>query len=78
MAINMNAPGPWNNFKPPVNAPIATPTISFNKPSPAPVTTVSYNPPTGPIGNAPIRSKPFQVLKPPKPTGVGLSFSVGG
>jgi len=74
----MNAPGPWNNFKPPVNAPIATPTISFNKPSPAPVTTVSYNPPTGPIGNAPISSKPFPVLKPPKPTGGGLSFSFGG
>ena len=74
----MNAPGPWNNFKPPVNAPIATPTISFNKPSPAPVTTVSYNPPTGPIGNAPIISKPFPVLKPPKPTGGGLSFSFGG
>jgi len=60
------------------NAPIATPTISFNKPSPAPVTTVSYNPPTGPIGNAPISSKPFPVLKPPKPTGGGLSFSFGG
>ena len=60
------------------NAPIATPTISFNKPSPAPVTTVSYNPPAGPVGNAPITSRPFPVLKPPKPTGGGLSFSFGG
>lgn len=60
------------------NAPIATPTISFNKPSPAPVTTISYNPPTGPIGNAPI-TRPFPDLKPPtsRPTG-GLSFSFGG
>lgn len=60
------------------NAPIASPTISFNKPSPAPVTTISYNPPTGPVGNAPITSNPFPVLKPPKPTGGGLSFSFGG
>ena len=60
------------------NAPIASPTISFNKPSPAPVTAVSYNPPTGPVGNAPIISNPFPVLKPPKPTGGGLSFSFGG
>ena len=60
------------------NAPIASPTISFDKPSPAPVTAVSYNPPTGPVGNAPIISKPFPVLEPPKPTGGGLSFSFGG
>ena len=61
------------------NAPIASPTISFDKPSPAPVTTVSYNPPTGPVGNAPIISPTFPTLKPPtsRPTG-GLSFSFGG
>ena len=60
------------------NAPIASPTISFDKPSPAPVTTVTYNPPTGPVGNAPI-NRPFPDLKPPtsRPTG-GLSFSFGG
>jgi len=60
------------------NAPVATPTISFDRPSPAPDTTISYNPPTGPVGNAPIISKPFPVLEPPKPTGGGLSFSFGG
>ena len=61
------------------NAPIASPTISFDKPSPAPVTTVTYNPPTGPVGNAPIISPTFPTLKPPtsRPTG-GLSFSFGG
>ena len=61
------------------NAPIASPTISFDKPSPAPVTTVTYNPPTGPVGNAPIISPTFPDLKPPtsRPTG-GLSFSFGG
>jgi hypothetical protein len=61
------------------NAPIASPTISFDKPSPAPVTAVSYNPPTGPVGNAPIISPTFPTLKPPtsRPTG-GLSFSFGG
>lgn len=61
------------------NAPIASPTISFDRPSPAPDTTISYNPPTGPVGNAPIISNPFPVLEPPtsSPTG-GLSFSFGG
>ena len=61
------------------NAPIASPTISFDRPSPAPDTTISYNPPTGPVGNAPIISPTFPTLKPPtsSPTG-GLSFSFGG
>jgi len=61
----------------PVNRPNPFPV--FNKPSPAPVTTISYNPPTGPVGNAPIISKPFPTLKPPtsRPTG-SLSFSFGG
>ena len=62
------------------NAPIATPTLSFDKPSPAPVTTVSYNPPTGPVGNAPIISPTFPTLKPPtgKPSAGNLTFSFGG
>ena len=62
------------------NAPVinSKPFPVFNKPSPAPVTTVSYNPPAGPVGNAPIINKPFPTLKPPKPTGGGLSFSFGG
>ncbi len=62
------------------NAPIATPTFSFDKPSPAPVTTVSYNPPTGPVGNAPIISPTFPTLKPPtgKPSAGNLTFSFGG
>ncbi len=58
------------------NAPVATPAISFDKPSPAPVTTVSYNPPTGPVGNAPIISPTFPTLKPPtgKPSAGNLTF----
>ena len=71
-----SGPSPVN---PGYNAPISSkPFPVFNKPSPAPTTTISYNPPTGPIGNAPI-TRPFPDLKPPtsRPTG-GLSFSLGG
>jgi len=50
----------------------------FDKPSPAPSTTITYNPPVGPVGDVPITSPTFPTLKPPtnKPTG-GLSFSFG-
>ena len=71
-----SGPSPVN---PGYNAPISSkPFPVCNKPSPAPTTTISYNPPTGPIGNAPI-TRPFPDLKPPtsRPTG-GLSFSFGG
>ena len=64
------------------NAPVinSKPFPIFNKPSPTPTTTISYNPPTGPVGNAPI-TRPFPTLKPPtsKPTGgLSLSFGLGG
>ena len=73
-----SGPSPVNpGYNAPINRPNPFPV--FNKPSPAPVTTISYNPPTGPVGNVPITSKPFPTLKPPtsRPTG-SLSFSFGG
>ena len=75
----MNAPGPWNNFKPPVNAPINNVFPTFDKPSPAPSTTISYNPAPGPMGDAPIATRPFPNLQGPKPKPTGnLSMSFGG
>jgi len=65
------------------NAPINTPpAFTFGDlTSPAPSTTVSYNPPVGPVGDVPLTTVPFPDLqgpKPkPKPTG-GISFSFGG
>jgi len=53
----------------------------FDKPSSAPSTTITYNPPTGPVGDVPITSPTFPTLKPPtnKPTGgLSLSFGLGG
>jgi len=64
------------------NAPIinSKPFPTFDKPSPAPSTTVSYNPAPGPMGNAPIATRPFPDLQGPSSGGGGLSFttSFGG
>ena len=62
------------------NAPITTPpTFNFgNLTSPAPSTTITYNPAPGPVGNAPIATRPFPDLQGPKPSTGGLSFSLGG
>ena len=63
------------------NAPIinSKPFPTFDKPSPAPSTTVSYNPAPGPMGDAPIATRPFPDLQGPS-SGGGLSFttSFGG
>ena len=56
-----------------INKPFPT----FDKPSPAPGTTISYNPPVGPVGDVPLTTRPFPDLQGPKPTG-NLSFSFGG
>ena len=64
------------------NAPIinSKPFPTFDKPSPAPSTTVSYNPAPGPMGNAPIATRPFPDLQGPSSGSGGLSFttSFGG
>ena len=63
------------------NVPITTPpAYTFGGlTSPAPNTTVSYNPPVGPVGDVPLTTRPFPDLQgpKPKPTG-GLTFSLGG
>lgn len=56
-----------------INKPFPT----FDKPSPAPGTTISYNPPVGPVGDVPLTTRPFPDLQGPKPTG-NLSFTFGG
>ena len=70
-------PSPVN---PGYNAPINNVFPTFNKPSPAPSTTISYNPAPGPVGNAPIATRPFPDLQGPSSGGGGLSFttSFGG
>ena len=68
-------PSPVN---PGYNAPINNVFPTFNKPSPAPSTTISYNPAPGPVGNAPIATRPFPDLQGPKPSTGGLTFSLGG
>jgi hypothetical protein len=81
MAINMNAPGPWNNFNPVANnVPLINkPFPTFDKPSPAPGTTISYNPPVGPVGDVPLTTRPFPDLQGPKPNPTSnLSFTFGG
>ena len=62
------------------NAPINTPpAFTFGDlTSPAPNTTVSYNPAPGPVGDAPIATRPFPDLQGPKPSTGGLTFSLGG
>ena len=61
------------------NVPITTPpAINFGGlTSPAPQTTVSYNPPTGPVGNVPLTT-PNYTLTPPKKSTGKLSFTFGG
>jgi len=61
------------------NVPITTPpAYTFGGlTSPAPNTTVSYNPPVGPVGDVPLTTRPFPDLQGPKPTG-NLSFTFGG
>tara|TARA_R110002110_G_scaffold20710_2_gene83495 strand:- start:2108 stop:3184 length:1077 start_codon:yes stop_codon:yes gene_type:complete len=62
------------------NVPIThKPFPTFNKPSPAPNTTITYRPPNGPVGNVPLTTRPFPNLQGPKPKPTGnLSFSFGG
>jgi hypothetical protein len=63
------------------NAPIinSKPFPTFDKPSPAPNTTITYNPPVGPVGDVPLTTRPFPNLQGPKPRPTGnLSFSFGG
>ena len=70
-------PSPIN---PGYTAPILNnPFPTFDKPSPAPSTTISYNPASGPVGNAPINRPPFPNLQGPSTTPTGsLNFSFGG